>query len=715
MTGFYPRLRDKRQDDDDLQDCIETVVNKLEQTQTSEDKPGMLLGKIQSGKTRGFLGVIAKAFDRDYDIALVFTKGTKTLATQTVRRISRDFSDFIDNEEVAVFDIMQMPERLTRSERRRKLIFVAKKEVNNLKRVNQLFTNPDYPEFKGRRVLLIDDEADMASVRFVQKQATGDFEQGAIAQQMDNLRSLVDRIAFLQVTATPYALYLQPDEYPVQGPNAFLFLPKRPAFTALLPIHGAYVGGDDYFGDFDESDSRHYLFVPVPLFEQDALRSEDGRTIREDRIWVSANIEVLRRAVMTFLVAVAVRRWQQAAEEQRGHGKFAMIIHNDTQRSAHKWQWDTVERLRLAFEGAAEGDDTPLRRVFEPAYEDISRSVLAHGGRMPDGTTVFEAVKELILDGELNVQRVNSDVEVAPLLDPDTAELKLRTRANVFIGGSLLDRGITIPSLIAFYYGRNPTRMQADTVLQHSRMYGARDRRDLAVTRFYTSAAVFQRLSRINDLEAALRDAFERGGHEAGVVFLQNDAGKGIIPCAPNKVALSSVVTVRPAGFYLPTDFDTAASKAAASSLQRLDAELIERAGRDTSGFVTIPLEQAIELVSLSKGAIALPKDGSFYWEAMEGLLRYYAQMSESKNVRLLVEKDRRLSKAQSGGKSGQSIVGGVAIRALLSAGGRSEPALVMLRQDGGRRQLGWSGNQDFWWPVLAAPTTGAPCVFSNP
>ena len=714
MTGFYPRLRDARKDDDDLQICIENVVNKLEDTQTSEDRPGMLLGKIQSGKTRGFLGVIAKAFDRDFNIALVFTKGTKTLATQTVRRISRDFDEFIENEEVQVFDIMHMPERLTRSERRRKLIFVAKKEVNNLKRVNALFTNDEYPEFKGSRVLLIDDEADMASIRFVHKKATGDYEQGAIAQQMDNLRSIVDRIAFLQVTATPYALYLQPEEYEAQGPSDFMFLPKRPAFTELLPIHGAYVGGDDYFGEFDESDPRHYLFVPVPQSEQDALRSQDGRTIREDRIWTSTNIDVLRRAVMTFLVAVAVRRFQQVVDEQPGRGKFAMIIHNDTQRAAHTWQWETVERLRLAFEVAAEGNDSRLREVFDPAYDDIKKSVLAHGGHVPDAEAAFDAVKHLILDGELNVQRVNSDVEVAPLLDPDTAELKLRSRANVFIGGSLLDRGITIPSLIAFYYGRNPTRMQADTVLQHSRMYGARDRRDLAVTRFYTSIAVFDRLGRINDLESALREAFEEGGQEAGVVFLQNDASRGIIPCAPNKVAMSNVVTVRPAGFYLPTDFDTVGSKATAKALQTLDEALL---GKSTPAerLVSIPLDRAIEYLRLTKSAIKLPKDDSFYWDAMEGLLRYYSQMSDSKEVQLLVEAGRKLGKLQSGGKSGQSIIGGTTIRGLLNASGRSEPALVMLRQDGEQRRLGWAGKQDFWWPVLTAPTTGAPCVFSNP
>ena len=42
---------------------------------------------------------------------------------------------------------------------------------------------------------------------------------------------------------------------------------------------------------------------------------------------------------------------------------------------------------------------------------------------------------------------------------------------NLFIGGQILDRGITINNLIGFYYGRNPKKFQQDTVLQHSRMY----------------------------------------------------------------------------------------------------------------------------------------------------------------------------------------------------------------------------------------------------
>ena len=32
----------------------------------------MLLGKIQSGKTRAFLGIIARCFDRGFNVAIIF-------------------------------------------------------------------------------------------------------------------------------------------------------------------------------------------------------------------------------------------------------------------------------------------------------------------------------------------------------------------------------------------------------------------------------------------------------------------------------------------------------------------------------------------------------------------------------------------------------------------------------------------------------------------
>ena len=62
--------------------CVVETMEALLTKTTTPDDPGMLLGKIQSGKTRTFLGVIALAFDNGFDVAVVFTKGTNALASR---------------------------------------------------------------------------------------------------------------------------------------------------------------------------------------------------------------------------------------------------------------------------------------------------------------------------------------------------------------------------------------------------------------------------------------------------------------------------------------------------------------------------------------------------------------------------------------------------------------------------------------------------------
>lgn len=704
--GFYARLREDRKDDEALQACIENVVDQLDKA-IEPDKPGMLLGKIQSGKTRAFLGVIARAFDRDFDIAIVLTKGTKTLANQTVKRIGRDFKEFIEGDEILLFDIMSAPDVLTKAELRRKMIIVAKKQVHNLARIQELF-DTKYPGLKDRRVLLVDDEADMASVRFSKKKGSSEFDQGAIANQMDLLRETLDRISFLQVTATPYALYLQPENYEQASQAKEVFYPKRPAFTELLPIHDAYIGGDAYFGGHGADDPRHYLYVEVADKEHDALRSNDGRSIREDRLWTSDNIKVLRRSLLTFLLAVAIRRHQQQELEQRPL-KYAMIIHNDTQRVAHTWQWETVNRIIKTFELAAASADLRLRAVFDEAYEDLSQSVKADRGNLLSADAAFKDVCTLILDGELNVQRVNSDVQLEPLLDAETAELKLRTKANLFIGGSILDRGITVPNLLSFYYGRNPARMQADTVLQHSRMYGARPKPDLAVTRFYTSRGVYNRLIQIHRLETALREAFESGAHDGGVVFIQSDTRGMIIPCAPSKISLSGVVAVRANDVLLPTDFDTISEAKLRKAMAAIDS-IVPTESVGSKRFVEISLDLAISLLEAIAQTL-VPDGDEFDWNAMLGLLKYYAGRSGGK-VLILAEEGRRLRKEKSGDRSGLSILGTAELRSIVREGSRSAPAIVLLKQVGGAEN-GWKAGP-FWWPMLASPAQANSCVFAS-
>lgn len=451
--------------------------------------------------------------------------------------MSSDLEIFIEEDELIVLDIMKMPGKLTRGELARKIVVVAKKQTKNLERLIT-FIN-DHSSLRNRRVILIDDEADLASVRFVKKSGQTDIEQGTIADLMDELRGMMQQVAFLQVTATPYSLYLQPEDYESSSSGGYVFKPKKPAFTELLPIHSGYVGGDDYFGGHDEDDPRHFLIVEVATQEHDALRRPDKRRIRADNVLDGPNTVGLRRAIVTFVLAVCVRRWQQQEAGERKK-KYAMIIHNDTQKAAHAWQDQVVDWIFEAIVNAAEYRPMSLHPFFNDAYDDLCVSVSADKGRMPARDEIFDVFLDALRSDDVVRETVNSDKDVMALLD-EKAELRLRTPYNIFVGGNILDRGITIPNLIAFYYGRNPRTMQADTVLQHSRMYGNRSRLDLAVTRFYTSRDVYDRLFTINGFENALRQAFESGSHDRGVIFIQADATGGVRPCAPSKVVVTTL------------------------------------------------------------------------------------------------------------------------------------------------------------------------------
>ncbi len=705
--SFYPRLRSYRNDNDELATCITTVVTKLEDTATSGDQPGMLLGKIQSGKTRGFVGAIAQAFDHGVDIALVLTKGTKTLSAQTVSRLSADFAEFIDDDEIMVLDIMKLPGKLTRSELGRKIVVVAKKQARNLERLIEFMR--EHAALQNRKILIVDDEADLAGIRFVPKKDEGTIDQGAIANQIDVLRGLAKEISFLQVTATPYSLYLQPEGYEAASNARAVFKPKRPAFTELLPIHDGYVGGDDYFGSFEDNDPRSRLIVEVAPQEQDALRKSDQRRISAERVLDSPNTIGIRRAIITFIAAVGIRRWQQAEAGERPQ-KYAMIIHNDTQKAAHAWQDQVLNWIfEATIKAAARTPDT-LRPLFDAAYEDLNASVTADGGKMPSRDAAFKTFLDALRSDEIVVERVNSDADVMALLD-HKAELKLRTPYNVYVGGNILDRGITIPNLIAFYYGRNPKTMQADTVLQHSRMYGNRNRRDLAVTRFYTSRAVYDRLYMINEFENTLRNAFLTGAHDQGVVFIQSDANRRVRACAPNKVLLSDVVAVSENSMLLPTDFQARGGSGMAAIQNRLE-KLIKDEWRDTGKLVEVDRKTALAIIDAIAESLEFD-NVEFEWDAMRALIDYYSDAANGGDGKVLVlaETGRKLDRAKSGDKSGRSILG-TATRAKVLGTKRDKPTLVLLQQEGGRER-GWTAHH-FWWPVLAVPSDAEPCVFAT-
>lgn len=709
--GFYARLSKDRKDSADLVGVVIDTANELNAQTTDGSRPGMLLGKIQSGKTRAFLGIIAEAFDHGFDVAIVLTKGTRTLSQQTVRRIQTDFQTFRTGEELEVYDIMAVPDLSAWEIDEQKLIFVAKKEANNMKRLLKLFTET-HRALLNKRVLIIDDEADFASIRFTKKKGDPDVEQGRIADRIDELRRELAGCAFLQVTATPYSLYLQPEDYPIQPGANFTFEPKRPAFTKLVPIHGGYVGGDHYFGEHTEDEPEYYLWHPVADNELLALRKEDRRRVRKDQILTHANIAGIRHALITFVTATAIRRHQQKVAGKRPD-RYAMIVHVETSRTSHAWQHTVVGELIEALQEAIDKALPVFADLVNKAIDDLARSVEAGGLTMPDRKTILSEVQNFFKKGAVATEKVNSDNDVQKLLD-DNAELKLRTPCNVFIGGQILDRGITVPHLIGFYYGRSPKRMQQDTVLQHARMYGARPREDLAVTRFYTTGHNFQALRSIHQFDSALRHAFETGAHDRGVAFVVKDQANRVIPCAPNKILVSDIVALRPGGAHLPVGFQTKAWSTLAPIMHKLE-KIIPHQKLEAGEIVTIKTETAIDIITLIQGCFNFEPGYNFDWEACRAAIQYFSTIApppaEKGECLILGGTGRRLSRQRAGGRfsdAPHTMQDRAAVRGIVG----HQPILVLSQQDG-REEDGWRGTP-FWWPVLFAPASAAPSVFAS-
>lgn len=707
--GLYDEIGKGRGDSPEFRACAEETVEKLLQQETSSSKPGILLGNIQSGKTRAFLGVMSLAFDKGYGVAVILTKGNKSLARQTLKRAREDYRPFIQRDQVQVHDIMSLPENLTPYELGQKLILVVKKEDDNLRRLLNAFEN-QYPALKEKRLLIVDDEADIASLSFRRRE--GQVDVGVVSQQIDKLRSLVRDSAYLQVTATPYSLYLQPEEEAARNGTS-LFKPKRPAFTVILPIHPEYVGGDYYFEkSTDPSSPAYYFFEPVPLSERDALKDDDRRRFKLENVLEENNAAVLVRAVMNFIVGGTIRRMQQRATDKHLE-KYSLLFHTETARQSHDWQERVARQINDDLVAAARTDEPILEKVMKQAYDDLKPSIeLARTG-MPPYESIKIEVKKALIDGHLMITKVNSDTDIEALLDED-GQLRLRTPLNLFIGGQILDRGITITNLIGFYYGRNPRRFQQDTVLQHSRMYGSRPQADLPVTRFYSPPHIYQIMRNIHEFDSALREAFRSGAHEQGIYFIRRDAADRLAPCSPNKLLFSKLTTIRPGRRVVPVDFQTVSKTAGKKTLEDLDRRIGTLCDGKLAGSAEIDIGDAVKLLDLCYQNIEFDDPEDEQVKAQIAMLEHFSRQSDAAprigKVWLITADDPDVARHREGGRFSDAPdtkqrADGARAKAV------DIPVLMLLRQNG-KEANEWRG-LPFWWPVVVTPRNAITSVFA--
>jgi hypothetical protein len=437
-----------------------------------EPSDGLLYGLIQSGKTSILTVTAAMAADNGFDCVLVLTTDISPLYEQTLDRVKAALRGLA----VLGKKDWKDPGRFGKQLQAKPFGIVCSKNGSMLKGLLEAFKTA---KAKKLSILIIDDEADQASLNTFTAKKTG--KVSTINQAITDFRTYFPINTYLQVTATPQALFLQTPGHRY-----------RPSFTVLTEPGSGYVGGDAFFGP-----GSGHLLRTVDIGEVALLKATNQPT-------PSGTLPAgLKKALYTFFVGAGAKVIAHPTEN------YAFLCHVSMSNKDHEYTRLLLDDFRgdviAAFKNSSSKKYTNVENALKEAYADLSTTDKS----LPPFADILAKISFYVPGA--NIKLINATT---------SDEIKLDSVFNIFVGGNKLGRGVTIKNLLVSYYGRNPKTPRADTVLQHARMYGYRHR-DLGVTRLFLPPRLADHFISIHEMEKSLRElikgsSWNRVGEKCG-------------------------------------------------------------------------------------------------------------------------------------------------------------------------------------------------------
>ena len=334
---------------------------------------------------------------------------------------------------------------------------------------------------KGNPLFIIDDEADAASLNTLVNKD----RQSSINKYLDSIKNGSSSSLYLQVTGTPQAIYLQTK---ISG--------WHPYFTHYFQPGKGYLGGDFFFPITGRPDCVTYL---------DFLKNPTQN--------------------------VVIRHLAVSAQIMASGGKVSnCMIHPSVRVSAHKKFADDVDKeLRWCQDNLDEG----FRNLLKKQYNELSPIK----SEKLSFDTIYEKAVKLLKDQSIKVLILNGK--------HDTESSAYSEGCNFVVGGNTLGRGVTFPSLQTIYYTRSSKRPQADTMWQHSRMFGYD--RDPGMMMVYIDEHLYKLFSDINASNNSIIDQVERGVDDVKLYYPE-----GLNPTRKNVLDRDHVIIIPGGTNYYP-------------------------------------------------------------------------------------------------------------------------------------------------------------------
>ena len=453
----------------------------------------LLVGKVQSGKTSNLELFTALAFDNGYNVLVIYGGYDKTLLKQTTDRFKSTFNATgdisYDDDSPAIYttddsdQILSIDDEIMTDllDNNKPIIFVSMKRPAAMNKINSLFKRLDKSMFKA---FIIDDEGDQASLNNAKNKVE---DASSTYQQIIDMKKLLDDPLYLSVTATPQA-------------NIFLdeLSALRPDSIRLIHPGRGYNGAEEYH--LSEND----IITIVPDSDHDDL--ENGNI--PSSLW---------DAVKYFIVASAIKRKRATSNS----GRYSdMIVHDFREVSQHSNIYTAIDNYISCIKTSFEYGDDDIKTYMDDFEECFNRFIskeiqesLSFKDIKNEISTVVKKTKVILKNGQGKLTQGNE---------------KLKWH-KIYVGGDLIQRGLTFSNLITTYFTRwAKSGGNMDTNLQRARWFGYRNKY-LDLCKIFTTNEIAQEFTALAEIEDDLWEQFqdvENGNLKIDDILVQSDNTK---------------------------------------------------------------------------------------------------------------------------------------------------------------------------------------------
>lgn len=306
---------------------------------------------------------------------------------------------------------------------------------------------------KGNPLFIIDDEADAASLNTFINKG----RKSSVNKYLDMIKNESSSSIYLQVTGTPQALLLQT-----------LASGWHPYFTYYFQPGESYLGGDFFFPKNKKADSISFL----------EECSNPARSVLLHHLAAAGQTAASGGKVSNCLIHPSVR--------QNVHSRFAADF-------AEELSW-CLENLHGSFKEALNKEYAcmmPAKSVKAPF--DL----------------LFAETEKILRNGSVKILIMNGKNEVS--------SEEYACGYNIVVGGNTLGRGVTFPGLHTIYYTRTSRKPQADTMWQHSRMFGYD--RDPGLMKVFIDEPLYKLFADINATNNSIISQVENGSGKIRIYY----------------------------------------------------------------------------------------------------------------------------------------------------------------------------------------------------